>query len=88
MRIPVGCLVHEEELGGWVKFDPNNIAGDDRGIGKLDRRLVRFDYEDDCDRESFLLDMLLLIWCQWNRTWSDPQEIHKICAIKKFKLRK
>jgi hypothetical protein len=52
MQIPVGCLVHEGELGGWVKSDPNNVEGDDRGIGKLDRRLVRFDYEADCDCES------------------------------------
>jgi hypothetical protein len=49
---PFGCYVNEEaDLGGWGKsYDATEIPGQ-LGIGCLDRRLERFNPEDDCDRK-------------------------------------
>jgi hypothetical protein len=49
---PVGCYLHQEtDLGGWSKSHERSALPDDLGIGQLDRRLEKFDPDDDCDRE-------------------------------------
>ena len=49
---PVGCFVDENtDLGGWGPTPDCTVMPDDLGIGQLDRRLEKFDYDDDCDRE-------------------------------------
>lgn len=47
---PIGCYVNEEvDLGGWGKsYDMTDIPVQ-LGIGSLDRRLERFNPDDDCD---------------------------------------
>jgi hypothetical protein len=52
MYIPIGCFVHEDQLGGWVKSDARTTLAEDRGVGSLDTRL---NYYDDCDRELLFL---------------------------------
>jgi hypothetical protein len=46
----IGCHVNEDvDLGGWGKsYDTTEIPGQ-LGIGCLDRRLERFNPDDDCD---------------------------------------
>ncbi len=51
---PIGCLLQEEDIGGWVKVDEVPVPKR-QGAGKLDRRKERFDPVDDCDGKSFLL---------------------------------
>ncbi|KAK7047185.1 hypothetical protein VNI00_006851 [Paramarasmius palmivorus] len=52
---PVGCYVDEQtDLGGWVRSGDRLQVPDDMGIGKLDRRREKFDYEDDCDLEPYI----------------------------------
>lgn len=47
---PIGCYVNEEvDLGGWGKsYDMTDIPVQ-LGIGSLDRRLEKFNPDDDCD---------------------------------------
>lgn len=41
----------DADLGGWGKsYDTTEIPGQ-LGVGCLDRRLERFNFDDDCDRE-------------------------------------
>ena len=47
---PVGCLLTEEDLGGWVRSDDAPV-GRGQGVGKLDQRKEKFDPVDDCDGE-------------------------------------
>ncbi|KAI3611445.1 nacht and ankyrin domain protein [Moniliophthora roreri] len=52
---PVGCFVDEQsDLGGWVKSSDRTEVADDMGIGRLDRRREKFDFEDDCDLEPYI----------------------------------
>ncbi|KLO10243.1 hypothetical protein SCHPADRAFT_528732 [Schizopora paradoxa] len=50
---PIGCLLHEEDIGEWVKVDEIPVPTR-QGAGKLDRRKERFDPVDDCDVEPYL----------------------------------
>jgi len=50
---PVGCLLQDDDIGGWVKADEVPVPKR-RGAGKLDRRKERFDPVDDCDVEPYL----------------------------------
>ncbi|KAJ6601324.1 hypothetical protein DFH09DRAFT_560440 [Mycena vulgaris] len=52
---PVGCYLDEQtDLGGWSKSSARSTLPRDLGIGQLDRRLERFDPEDDCDLEAYV----------------------------------
>lgn len=52
---PVGCFVDEEkDLGGWGPWKELTEVPDDLGIGHLDRRLEKFDFDDDCDCMFFI----------------------------------
>ncbi|KAJ7606848.1 hypothetical protein FB45DRAFT_949292 [Roridomyces roridus] len=52
---PFGCYLREEtDLGGWAKCHERSQLPDDLGIGQLDRRLEKFDPEDDCDLEPYV----------------------------------
>ena len=49
---PVGCYLDEaEDLGGWWDAKDRLNIPQALGIGRLDRRREKFDYDDDCDRE-------------------------------------
>ncbi|CCM02990.1 uncharacterized protein FIBRA_05105 [Fibroporia radiculosa] len=52
---PIGCYLDDEsDLGGWGKsYDSTEIPGQ-LGIGCLDRRLEKFDFDDDCDLEPYI----------------------------------
>ncbi|KAJ7762397.1 hypothetical protein DFH07DRAFT_814247 [Mycena maculata] len=52
---PLGCYLREEtDFGGWCKCRDRSKLPDDLGIAQLDRRLERFDPEDDCDLEPYV----------------------------------
>ncbi|TFK33930.1 hypothetical protein BDQ12DRAFT_727356 [Crucibulum laeve] len=51
---PVGCYVSEEDLGGWEKSKDRKEIPPQMGIGFLDRRLEKFNPEDDCDLEPYI----------------------------------
>ncbi|KAJ7492169.1 hypothetical protein FB451DRAFT_519336 [Mycena latifolia] len=52
---PVGCYLNEQvDLGGWGKSFACSHLPTDLGIGQLDRRLEKFDPEDDCDLEPYI----------------------------------
>ncbi|KAJ3892676.1 hypothetical protein GG344DRAFT_44866 [Lentinula edodes] len=47
---PIGCFVDEDQdLGCWGPWKDLADVPDDFGIGHLDRRLEKFDFDDDCD---------------------------------------
>ncbi|OCB91439.1 hypothetical protein A7U60_g1317 [Sanghuangporus baumii] len=47
---PVGCLLDEEkDLGGWTEEDDMLINFSHLRIGDLDRRMEKFNPEDDCE---------------------------------------
>ncbi|KAJ6623171.1 hypothetical protein B0H10DRAFT_825470 [Mycena sp. CBHHK59/15] len=52
---PMGCYLNEStDLGGWCKSYDRSKIPEDLGIGQLDRRLEKFDPEDDCDLEPYV----------------------------------
>ncbi|KAF8532084.1 hypothetical protein JB92DRAFT_3104133 [Gautieria morchelliformis] len=54
---PIGCYLDEtDDFGGWANSNNCLDIPEALGIGKLDRRRERFDYEDDCDCSSSNLD--------------------------------
>lgn len=47
---PIGCFVDvDQDLGCWGPWKDLADVPDDFGIGHLDRRLEKFDFDDDCD---------------------------------------
>ncbi|KAJ4480945.1 hypothetical protein J3R30DRAFT_3287851 [Lentinula aciculospora] len=47
---PIGCFIDEEkDLGYWSPWKGLVDVPGDFGIGHLDRRLEKFDFDDDCD---------------------------------------
>ena len=51
---PIGCYLDEADLGSWIKSDKLSEMPTDVGIGRLDRRLERFNPDDDCDLEAYI----------------------------------
>ncbi|KAF8522855.1 hypothetical protein JB92DRAFT_2886428 [Gautieria morchelliformis] len=55
---PIGCYLDEtDDFGGWGNSHNCLDIPEALGIGKLDRRREKFDYDDDCDCK-----------CSWFRT--------------------
>jgi hypothetical protein len=54
LSLPIGCYLKESDLGGWTKSKDLSELPQDLGIGKLDRRLERFNPDDDCDLEPYI----------------------------------
>ncbi|CZR51156.1 uncharacterized protein PAC_01031 [Phialocephala subalpina] len=53
---PIGLFVTEEDLGGWIT-EEGRIAELEKGRGRgggLERKIEKFDAEDDCDIEPYL----------------------------------
>ncbi|KAE8447852.1 hypothetical protein EG329_010081 [Mollisiaceae sp. DMI_Dod_QoI] len=53
---PIGLFVTEEDLGGWIT-EEGRIAELEKGRGRnggLERKIERFDADDDCDIEPYL----------------------------------
>ncbi|KAG1745715.1 hypothetical protein EDB19DRAFT_459773 [Suillus lakei] len=52
---PIGCYINEEaDLGGWGRSRDITEIPVQLGIGCLDRRLERFNPDDDCDLEPYI----------------------------------
>ncbi|KAJ7349860.1 hypothetical protein DFH08DRAFT_742347 [Mycena albidolilacea] len=52
---PLGCYLREEtDFGGWTKCYDLSKLPEDLGIAQLDRRIEKFDPEDDCDLEPYV----------------------------------
>ena len=54
LSLPIGCYLKEVDLGGWTKSNDLSEIPQDLGIGRLDRRLERFNPDDDCDLEPYI----------------------------------
>ncbi|KAF8587635.1 hypothetical protein K439DRAFT_1630517 [Ramaria rubella] len=52
---PVGCYLEDEDIGGWGESEDRSLIPEDMGIGRLDRRREKFDPDDDCDLELYIL---------------------------------
>ncbi|KKK13576.1 hypothetical protein AOCH_001026, partial [Aspergillus ochraceoroseus] len=56
VSLPAGfCLASDEDFGGWVRSDDIADVPPDRGIGQLDLKVERFDVEEDCDVEPYII---------------------------------
>jgi hypothetical protein len=52
--LPIGCYVKEADLGGWIKSNDLSEIPQDRGVGRLNQRLERFNPDEDCDLEPYI----------------------------------
>ncbi|PVF92590.1 hypothetical protein CPB86DRAFT_176028 [Serendipita vermifera] len=50
---PIGCYVHERELGGWRRTSERADIPKYMGAGCLSHRLEKFNPQDDCDLEPY-----------------------------------
>lgn len=54
--LPIGFyLKDEQEFGGWVRSEDVMTVPEDKGVGRLDGKVERFDVEEDCDLEPYIL---------------------------------
>lgn len=71
---PTGCYLDEtEDLGGWLDAKDRLNIPEALGIGRLDRRLEKFDYDDDCDCEFSL-----------SRTFNDIARSFILVAVEPY----
>ncbi|KAF8521950.1 hypothetical protein BU17DRAFT_45376 [Hysterangium stoloniferum] len=52
---PIGCYFKPTDTGGWINANNLSEMPTDLGIGKLDQRLERFNPDDDCDLEPYII---------------------------------
>ncbi|KAL4998078.1 hypothetical protein BDV10DRAFT_185687 [Aspergillus recurvatus] len=56
VSMPVGFYIpSERDFGGWIKSDDIVDVPADRGVGRLDSKVERFDVEEDCDLEPYII---------------------------------
>lgn len=53
--LPVGVFLGEEDLGRWVDSAQARPVVEDRGVGRLDDKVERFDVDTDCDLEPYIV---------------------------------
>ncbi|KAL1645188.1 hypothetical protein SLS58_003893 [Diplodia intermedia] len=54
--MPVGVWLREkEDLGGWGRSACGVRLAENRGLGRLDDKVERFDVDDDCDLEPYIV---------------------------------
>lgn len=54
--LPVGVYLREkEDLGGWAGSACGVRLPENRGMGRLDDKVERFDVDDDCDLEPYIV---------------------------------
>ncbi|KAF8526673.1 hypothetical protein BU17DRAFT_40385 [Hysterangium stoloniferum] len=52
---PIGCYLKPNDIGGWINTNNLSEMPTDVGIGKLDQRVERFNPDDDCDLEPYII---------------------------------
>ncbi|KAL4914739.1 hypothetical protein BDW62DRAFT_189997 [Aspergillus aurantiobrunneus] len=55
VSMPAGFYLSSEDFGGWVKSHDIVEVPPDRGVGQLDLKVERFDVEEDCDLEPYII---------------------------------
>ncbi|KAL5043901.1 hypothetical protein BDW71DRAFT_209886 [Aspergillus fruticulosus] len=56
VSMPVGFYIpSEKDFGGWIRSDDIVDVPADRGVGQLDSKVERFDVEEDCDLEPYII---------------------------------
>ncbi|KAL4784384.1 hypothetical protein BJX76DRAFT_367696 [Aspergillus varians] len=56
VSMPAGFyLSSDEDFGGWVTSNDIVDIAADRGVGQLDLKVERFDVEEDCDLEPYII---------------------------------
>ncbi|KAL4876125.1 hypothetical protein BJY04DRAFT_231955 [Aspergillus karnatakaensis] len=54
--LPVGFYIErEEDFGGWVGSESVVDIPADKGVGQLDVKIERFDVDEDCDLEPYII---------------------------------
>ncbi|KAL3479827.1 hypothetical protein BJX99DRAFT_255263 [Aspergillus californicus] len=56
VSMPAGFWISsEDDFGGWVRSQDIVDLPPDRGVGRLDLKIERFDVEEDCDLEPYII---------------------------------
>jgi hypothetical protein len=53
--LPLGFYFHDTDVGGWVRSEDVLHLPEDKGVGRLDHKVERFDVEEDCDLEPYII---------------------------------